>query len=179
MTTSKRSSGDAASELEARVRASANRIWLAGLGAFALAEQEGGKLFKSLVRKGETLEAVGKERFEQVRDGVGAVAGAAKERVESASGEMRERAGEAWTKVERELDDRVASALEKVGVPSKGEIARLTRRIEQLTELVEQQAKSGGAGGKAAGKPGKTAAKTGGRAATRSRTKPPGARKTR
>ena len=172
MTTSRKSSGEATSELEARVRASANRIWLAGLGAFALAEQEGGKLFKSLVKKGETLEAVGKERFEQVREGVGAVAGAAKERVEAATGEVRERAGDAWTKVERELDDRVASALEKVGVPSKGEIARLTKRIEQLTELVERQAKSGRTGSKAAGK-------TGGRAASRERTKPSGARKTR
>lgn len=141
MATQKKSTGDA-SELEARVRASANRIWLAGLGAFALAEQEGGKLFKSLVKKGESIETVGRERFEQVRDSVGAAAEAAKERLDSATGEMRERAGGAWSKVERELDDRVASALEKVGVPTKGEISRLTRRIEELTELVERQAKA-------------------------------------
>jgi poly(hydroxyalkanoate) granule-associated protein len=172
MATHKKSTGDAASELEARVRASANRIWLAGLGAFALAEQEGGKLFKSLVKKGESLETVGKERFEQVRENVGAAAEAAKDRLDAATGELRERAGGAWTKVERELDDRVASALEKVGVPTKGEISRLTRRIEELTELVERQAKARrtatGAGSKA-----------GAKAPARRRKKPAGARSSR
>jgi poly(hydroxyalkanoate) granule-associated protein len=168
MSTHKKTSRDETGELEARVRASANRIWLAGLGAFALAEQEGGKLFKSLVRKGETLESLGKERFEQVREGVGAVAGAAKEKLEAATGEVRERAGDAWTRVERELDDRVASALEKVGVPSKGEITRLTRRIEELTELVERQSKAR-----------RGSASTAGRSASRQRKKPAGVRKTR
>ncbi len=148
MTTQKKTSGGDAGELEARVKKSANRIWLAGLGAFALAEQEGGKLFKSLVKKGETLESTGRERFEQIREGVGEVADAAKEkfgsaqeRLETATGEVRERATEVWSRVEREVDDRVAIALERVGVPSKSEISRLTRRIEELTALVEKQAK--------------------------------------
>ena len=140
MSTRKKSKGDG--ELEAKVKESANRIWLAGLGAFSLAEQEGGKLFKSLVKKGESLETVGRERFQQVREGVDAATEVAKSRLESATGEVRERAGEVWGKVEKEVDARVASALEKVGVPSKSEISRLTRRIEELTALVEKQAKS-------------------------------------
>jgi len=142
MSTRKRTSGLDAGELEAKVRTSANRIWLAGLGAFALAEQEGGKLFKSLVKKGETIESVGRERFEEIRDGAGAVAEAAKVKLESATDDVRDRASAVWSKVEREVDGRVASALEKVGVPSKSEISRLTRRIEELTAMVEKQAKS-------------------------------------
>jgi len=141
MGTRKRTSGGDAGELEAKVRKSANRIWLAGLGAFALAEQEGGKLFKSLVKKGEALESTGRERFEEIREGAGAVAEAAKMKIEDATGDVRERASEAWTRVEREVDHRVATALEKVGVPSKTEISRLTRRIEELTAMVEKQAK--------------------------------------
>lgn len=35
---------------------SAHKIWLAGLGAFSKAEQEGEKLFKSLVKKGAAVE---------------------------------------------------------------------------------------------------------------------------
>ena len=35
---------------------SAGKIWLAGLGAFALAEEEGGKMFKKLVARGEDFE---------------------------------------------------------------------------------------------------------------------------
>lgn len=45
-------------ELEALDKAedSAYKIWLAGLGAFSKAEQEGGKLFKSLVKQGTSVE---------------------------------------------------------------------------------------------------------------------------
>jgi poly(hydroxyalkanoate) granule-associated protein len=142
MGTRKKTAGAGAGELEAKVRESANRIWLAGLGAFTLAEQEGGKLFKSLVKKGEVIESTGRERFEEIAQGAKAAAEIAKERLASATGDVRERAGETWSKVEREVDHRVASALEKVGVPSKSEIARLTRRIEELTALVEKQAKA-------------------------------------
>ena len=46
------------------LRDTAQQIWLAGLGAFALAEEEGGKLFRSLVHKGETLEQKGMEQVE-------------------------------------------------------------------------------------------------------------------
>ena len=35
------------------------QIWLAGLGAFSRAEEEGGKLFDNLVKVGEDLEIVG------------------------------------------------------------------------------------------------------------------------
>ncbi|MDJ0957382.1 MAG: phasin family protein [Arenicellales bacterium] len=45
-------------ELDAleKIEDSAHKIWLAGLGAFSKAEQEGGKLFKSLVKEGTSVE---------------------------------------------------------------------------------------------------------------------------
>lgn len=45
-------------ELDAlrKVEDSAHKIWLAGLGAFSKAEQEGEKLFKSLVKQGVSVE---------------------------------------------------------------------------------------------------------------------------
>jgi len=39
-----------------KIEDSAHKIWLAGLGAFSKAEQEGEKLFKSLVKQGTTVE---------------------------------------------------------------------------------------------------------------------------
>ena len=38
-------------ELVARIRGSANEIWLAGLGAFGYAHKEGGTLFDALVKQ--------------------------------------------------------------------------------------------------------------------------------
>ena len=39
------------------VLSSAHQIWLAGLGAFAKAQAEGTKLFDSLVKEGEAVQA--------------------------------------------------------------------------------------------------------------------------
>ena len=41
--------------LSSAVRESAQQIWQAGLGAFAKAQGEGGKVFESLVREGVSL----------------------------------------------------------------------------------------------------------------------------
>jgi poly(hydroxyalkanoate) granule-associated protein len=119
---------------------SANKIWLAGLGAVSLAEQEGGKLFDRLVKKGERYEEEGRERIEPVRDRVESYTAGARKQAAKAADELVDRAGEAWTAVGGNLDEAVAAALAKLGVPSRDEIRRLTRRIEHLTELVEKKA---------------------------------------
>src|SRR5690606_21832100 len=62
-------------QVHERIRESAHKIWLAGLGALAAAEQEGGKLFRSLVRKGEQYEEQGRERIEQLRTRVEELSG--------------------------------------------------------------------------------------------------------
>ena len=49
--------GQLAEQMAEKVKESANQIWLAGLGAYSKAEEEGGKLFDSLVQDGEKLEA--------------------------------------------------------------------------------------------------------------------------
>ena len=43
-------------QLAAKVRESANQIWLAGLGAFSKAQQEGVKMFEALVAEGEKVQ---------------------------------------------------------------------------------------------------------------------------
>ena len=47
---------DPAHELPRMARESAQQVWLAGLGAFAKAQQEGGKVFEALVREGQALQ---------------------------------------------------------------------------------------------------------------------------
>lgn len=122
-----------------QVKDTANKVWLAGLGAVAMAEQEGGKLFKGLVTKGKELEESGREKLGKAQKSVETLADAAKEKVEAATSDVRGRAGELWGKLEEEWDERMARTLKRFGVPTRDEISRLTRRIEELTRLVEKK----------------------------------------
>jgi poly(hydroxyalkanoate) granule-associated protein len=156
-------------QFQEKVKASANKIWLAGLGAFAVAEQEGGKMFKNLVKKGESYEEMGRERFEQVRERVESFAEAARDRAGEVAEKVEKGAGAAWDKMGGGVDDAVMSALHKVGVPTRTEITRLTRRIEELTALVEKKASARGKSTPAAKKTAarKTARKPAARKTTR------------
>lgn len=121
---------DARKEFQA-VQESLHKIWLAGLGALARAEEEGSKAFKSLVEKGEEYEKKSRVGLESVMSKVEAGAGAAREKAETT-----------WTKVEGKVDELVTSALRRTGIPSREEIATLTQRVEELTRVVEQLKKA-------------------------------------
>lgn len=109
-------------ELPADVAAAAQRIWFAGLGAVSMAQDEGGKLFASLVSVGEQLE-------KQMRAAVPAAA-----TVRGATNG----AEDAFKKVQAMFDAQLISALHRLGVPTRDEIAQLTKRIEALTASIEK-----------------------------------------
>lgn len=46
-----------ARDLAVKIRDSANQIWLAGLGAFSKAQQEGVEMFEALVAEGEKVQS--------------------------------------------------------------------------------------------------------------------------
>ena len=114
-------------EIREELGQTVHKIWLAGLGALSTAGEEGSKLFNNLVEKGETYEQQGKERFADVRG-----------KVEEAAGDARDRAGSTVGKVETKIDEAVSAALARFGVPSRDEIATLTKRVEELTAVVEE-----------------------------------------
>lgn len=121
----------AVEEMQKNMKDSAQKIWLAGLGALATAEEEGGKLFKNLVKKGEAYESKAKGKLEGLKD-----------QVEDVAGKARKTATGAWDRVEEAWDDKVAGTLRRIGVPSKDEISHLTRRVEELTAMVESKARN-------------------------------------
>ncbi|MGE0641929.1 MAG: phasin family protein [Thermoanaerobaculia bacterium] len=122
-------------EIREEIKANAGKVWLAGLGALATAEEQGGKLFRSLVKKGEQYEKKGKSQFEKLKAKVEDLADAAKAKAEGAWEKVEEKAGD----VEERWDDKMVGALRKIGVPSRNEIASLTHRVEELTSLVEKK----------------------------------------
>ena len=99
-----------------QVRESATQIWLAGLGAFSKAEQEGAKMFEALVAEGEKFQ----------------------ERTDERLAEMREKATGTWNKVEKVFDDRVGRALHVFNVPTRKDIDFLSKRVHELTVITKK-----------------------------------------
>ncbi len=120
----------------------ANNIWLAGLGALATTQEEGGKLFKHLVKKGEKVDLTGKikektsveETVEKARTKVSD----AKDRIEGQVDKARDAVSDAWGDLTQVFDERLGGALHRLGVPTRDEIKTLTARVEALIEKVEQ-----------------------------------------
>lgn len=107
------------------IRESANRIWLAGLGAYAKTQEEGEKLFQLLVEEGEKVEKRAKK--------------AAEARIEGAKGkvvEFRGKASQQFDRLEELFQERVAQVLNRMGVPTQDDIRELTRRVEMLNESI-------------------------------------------
>ena len=115
--------------LSAAVRESAQQIWLAGLGAFAKAQEEGGKAFDVLVQEGLSLQrktqAVAEER---VAEATGRVNDLAQELTSKAVGRL--------DKFETMVEERVSRALKRLGVPSSREVQALMEQVHALNAQV-------------------------------------------
>ena len=118
-------------QLASAVRDSAEQIWLAGLGAFAKAQQEGTKVFEALVREGDLLQrrtrAVTEERLEEVAD-----------RFTEATTQLTRQASQSWDRLEQVFEDRVARALSHLGVPSTRDIRELTEMLKALDQRISE-----------------------------------------
>ncbi|MCX7150181.1 MAG: phasin family protein [Rhodocyclales bacterium] len=108
------------SQLSATIRESAQQIWLAGLGAFAKAQREGNKVFDALVRQGESIQKTTRK--------------VAEDKVT----EMAAKATGTWDKLEQVFENRVARSLNSLGVPTKGDVAALAKRVAELKAAVDK-----------------------------------------
>lgn len=119
------------SPLSGAIKDSAQQIWLAGLGAFSKAQEEGGKAFESLVKEGLSIQrktqAVAEERLSEATN-----------KVSSMATDISSKASGQWDKLESIFEERVAKALNKLGVPSARDVDALIKRIDALNEHVQQ-----------------------------------------
>ncbi|WP_012745513.1 phasin family protein [Variovorax paradoxus] len=119
-----------------RIKDSAQQIWLAGLGAFAKMQQEGSKAFEALVKDGAGLQKKTQQAAEETL-------AQAQTRMAGFANEFGTKAAGQWGKLENIFEERVARALEKLGVPSAAEHAALQARVAALeAELQRRQGKS-------------------------------------
>lgn len=120
-----------------KIMESGQQIWLAGLGAFAKAQEEGSKLYDSLIKEGSALEKI-TSKYTTAK--VSEVRGA----VETTVNQVKDRATDTLSKLEKVFEDRVSGALGALGIPGREELSDLSRKVEELNRLVK------GLGGKGA-----------------------------
>lgn len=99
------------------------QIWLAGLGAFSRAEEEGNKMFDSLVKVGEELESRTVELTDQT--------------VTKVAEKTKESVTDTKDKVEKLLDHGVSTSLNKIGLATAKDLQHLEGLILALTSKVD------------------------------------------
>jgi poly(hydroxyalkanoate) granule-associated protein len=132
---SKDAATDTAKEMAQTVLDSSHQIWLAGLGAFSQAKQEGAKLFESLVKQGESLQ-------DRTKRAASETAAMARETATAKAKEMQQIAGGTWDKLEQVFEDRVARALSKLGVYTQNDVQQLAKRVDELAAAVNELVKA-------------------------------------
>lgn len=128
------------SDAAADVRDSVQKVFLAGLGALVVAEEEGSKMFKKLVKKGEKIDlpGVGTDRVTAIREQLGGATDKATDAVKGRVKDAQYIAGETADKAEDRVQDAVATVMKRLGVPTREEISELTRSVERLTDHIEK-----------------------------------------
>lgn len=119
------------SNLLGTVKESSTQIWLAGLGAFSKAQEEGSKVFEALVKEGSGLQ----KKFRSLADSrMNDVTNEVSSKITEASS----KAAGAWDRLETVFEERVGRAVGRLGVPTKADIQKLTARVEELTKQVQK-----------------------------------------
>ena len=113
------------------VKDSAQQIWQAGLGAFTKAQVEGTKAFEALVKEGVSFQRKTQSAAEEKIN-------EAAQKMTSMATDIGSKASGQWDKLETIFEDRVAKALNKLGVPSAKDIDALMARIDALNASVQK-----------------------------------------
>src|SRR4051812_31368075 len=91
-------------QLSGTIKDSAQQIWLAGLGAFAKAQEEGSKVFDTLVKEGMSIQRKTQAAAEEkISEATSKMANMATDLSSKASGQ--------WGKLEDIFEERVSRAL--------------------------------------------------------------------
>ncbi|MEI7763134.1 MAG: phasin family protein [Comamonadaceae bacterium] len=124
--------------LSGSVKDSAQQIWQAGLGAFTKAQAEGSKAIEALIKEGVSMQrktqSVAEEKISE-----------ASSKMSSMATDISSKASGQWDKLESIFEDRVAKALNKLGVPSAKDVNALIARIDELNKSVQKLSAKGAA----------------------------------
>jgi poly(hydroxyalkanoate) granule-associated protein len=100
------------------------RVLMAGIGAFVLAQEEVEEFVNRLIERGEIAEKDGRKLINEVVE------------------KRRKKAQETGQSAQDEVDKRVEGLLDRLNIPTKGDIDALNAKVTELTEKVESLKKN-------------------------------------
>ena len=112
-----------------QMKNSAQQIWQAGLGAFAKAQEEGSKVFETLVKDGS--------KFQETTLQAQAKMAEAAAKAGAMASDMGQRASGQFDRLEGIFEERVAKALHSMGLPNAQDMADLQARVDALEAEVK------------------------------------------
>jgi poly(hydroxyalkanoate) granule-associated protein len=126
-----------AKKVQDEVATSAHEVFLAGLGAAALVEQEGekllqesGKLFDRLVARGKKVEAEGRKKVQEGRKQVVAA---------------RKKTEKTVEKLQDNVNGQLTRLVQRLGIPHQDQIKVLSDRVAELTRKIDAMQKTSAA----------------------------------
>jgi poly(hydroxyalkanoate) granule-associated protein len=122
---------DSSKSMAQSVLDSSHQIWLAGLGAFAKAQQGGMQVFDALVKQGRGVEA-------KTRDVAAQTAQAARGAATAKAKEMQAMAEGTWDKLEQVFENRVACTARRLYLIRCPEAHRPGRRTGRRSQHAAQ-----------------------------------------
>jgi poly(hydroxyalkanoate) granule-associated protein len=112
---------NAADSTAEALRESAEKIWLAGLGAFERMKSDGPRMFETLVEQGRNMSVKAKDAADQAL---------------RAMRESNFEGGGRWDKFQQDMQERVSKSLGTFGVTTTKQVEELARQVAELNDHV-------------------------------------------
>lgn len=103
---------------------------------------EGAEYFKELVKAGEGVESKGKKLVDEQVEAANSQIESVKQSVNSNVTSVKGKVEVQLDKIEKAFDTRVASALNRIGIPSKQDVEALSAKLDELSALLEHVART-------------------------------------
>ena len=107
------------------IKRNSTKIWLAGLGAHSMVDEQGNEAFEELVSKGQTFERINHTKEIEVAP-------------DSRLDELKVRANQTMDRIERAFDMRVSSTLGRLGISRKSDLDMLNDKIDRLAAALDK-----------------------------------------
>lgn len=111
-------------------RDTARDVWLASIGAISITRKQGNRFFETLVNEGQGLN----QRTMKLVEGT---VSDVRTQVKGVIGKVQQTAAANFSQVEGVVGNQVGRVLSRLGIPSKGDIQELSRRVSELNRQVK------------------------------------------